>query len=254
MTYQHEPTRIAVDPQTVGSQREFQAALEQLARAAAYATDVDRSPWDFAVEIESLTHAGLTTSDLRWLATKGYVEHAREITCDGDTRRQFQPSRNLAFSKRTCFLLTELGERLASSRGLDVARACPDRSATTIRMSPSPVESAACLPSWDNQRRILRVGGQVVKQYRVPSFCQEAILAAFEEEGWPPAIDDPLPPHPEQDQKRRLRNTVKSLNTNQKNALLRFRGDGSGCRVLWDLKESAEALPASPLRAGRRAA
>ena len=54
-----------------------------------------------------------------------------------------------------------------------------------------------------------------MKQYRVPSFCQEAILEAFEEEGWPPAIDDPLPPHPEQDPKRRLRNTIKSLNANQ---------------------------------------
>ena len=38
-----------------------------------------------------------------------------------------------------------------------------------------------------------------MKQFKVPSPTQESILAAFEEEGWPAAIDDPLPPQPEQD-------------------------------------------------------
>ena len=39
-----------------------------------------------------------------------------------------------------------------------------------------------------------RVGDRVVKQFRVPAGNQELILAAFEEMGWPPHIDDPLPP------------------------------------------------------------
>ncbi len=75
----------------------------------------------------------------------------------------------------------------------------------------------------------------IVKQFNVPSPNQEAILAAFEEEGWPSAIDDPLPPQPEQDPKHRLRNTIQKLNANQKHPLLHFRGDGSGQRILWEL-------------------
>ena len=57
-------------------------------------------------------------------------------------------------------------------------------------------------PVWDAGCRELRLRGQIVKRFKVPSPIQESILAAFQEEGWPSAIDDPLPPHPEQDQRR----------------------------------------------------
>ena len=81
--------------------------------------------------------------------------------------------------------------------------------------------------------------GQIVKQFKVPSPTQESILAAFEEEGWPAAIDDPLPPQPEQDSKRRMRNTIQHLNANQKVPLVFFRGDGSGQRILWEPAEGS---------------
>ena len=61
-----------------------------------------------------------------------------------------------------------------------------------------------------------------------------AILAAFEEEGWPSRIDDPLPPQPEQDSKRRLSDTIKCLNRKQASPLIHFRGDGTGEGVVWD--------------------
>ena len=64
---------------------------------------------------------------------------------------------------------------------------------------------------------------------------QEAILAAFQEDGWPARIDDPLPPVAETDPKRRLSDTIKCLNRKQQNALVRFSGDGTGEGVLWDL-------------------
>ncbi len=254
MILQHQRTTITLDSQTIGSHRVFQAALEQLTRAASYAMDADRSPWDFAVEVESLTDVGLTTSDLRWLVSKGYLEHAYEITSDVDPERRFQPCRHLAFSKRTCFVLTGLGLGLTASRRLGVAKTCAEPLPSTVDTVSSPVEGAVCLPTWDNQRRILRVGGRIVKKYRQPSFCQEAVLAAFEEEGWPAAIDDPLRPHPDQDPKRRLRDTITALNANQVNSILRFRGDGSGVRILWELKEPAEGLPAIRVRGGVRAA
>jgi hypothetical protein len=103
------------------------------------------------------------------------------------------------------------------------------------RMPDNDIDRVRYIPSWDRDRRVLRVDGCIVKQFKVPSPSQEAILTVFEEEGWPAAIDDPLPPHSEQDPKRRLRNTIQSLNANQKNLLLHFRGDGSGERILWEL-------------------
>lgn len=57
---------------------------------------------------------------------------------------------------------------------------------------------------------------------------------AFEEEGWPPRIDDPLPPLAQLDPRRRLHDTIKALNRKQKRALLRFMGDGSGEGIRWE--------------------
>ena len=63
---------------------------------------------------------------------------------------------------------------------------------------------------------------------------QELILAAFEESGWPPRLDDPLPPVPDMDSKRRLRDATARLNGNQKRRLIRFHGDGSGRGLCWE--------------------
>jgi hypothetical protein len=60
------------------------------------------------------------------------------------------------------------------------------------------------------------------------------VLTAFQEEGWPEWIADPLPPEPGQDAKRRLNDTIKRLNDNQQVQLIRFRGDGTGQGVLWE--------------------
>ncbi len=96
-----------------------------------------------------------------------------------------------------------------------------------------PGGQAAC-PLWDRDRQQLRVGNQIVKQFKVPAINQEAVLAAFEEEGWPVRIDDPLAPQPKIDPKRRLHDTINALNRNQRRSLLRFSGDGSGQGVRWE--------------------
>ncbi len=89
-------------------------------------------------------------------------------------------------------------------------------------------------PKWDQQRRQLRVGAQIVKEFKLPSPNQETVLTAFEEEAWPPRIDDPLPPLPNLDPRRRLHDTIKALNRKQKHDLVRFRGDGSGEGIRWE--------------------
>jgi hypothetical protein len=204
---------------------EFFAALAQLAKARDYAQDLQCDPWEFAVEIERLLALGISSSDLRWLIKKGYVEHAREITDSGDLARRFQPSRSLAFTRATCFCVTQSGLALLRAKG-----GLNGHAAASPPLSPA---RSACVPQWDRDSRVLYVAQRVVKEFRVRSPNQESVLAAFEEEGWPRYIDDPLSPS-EQCPKHRLRDTIKGLNANQKNRLIRFRGDGTGERVRWD--------------------
>jgi hypothetical protein len=89
-------------------------------------------------------------------------------------------------------------------------------------------------PHWDALRRELTVDGQIVKRFRLPAANQEAVLLAFEEEGWPAAILDPLPPRDEQDCKQRLHDTIKALNRSRRARIILFRGDGTGEGVLWE--------------------
>jgi hypothetical protein len=82
--------------------------------------------------------------------------------------------------------------------------------------------------------RILSFNGKVVKHFKWQAVNQELVLVAFEEENWPVRVFDPLAPHPALDAKRRLSDTIKSLNRGQENALIRFRGDGTGEGVIWE--------------------
>jgi hypothetical protein len=91
------------------------------------------------------------------------------------------------------------------------------------------------VPQWDAIRRELVVGGQIVRRFRVPAPNQVAILAAFQEEGWPHGILDPLRGNGDQDAKRRLNDTVKALNRRRLARIIHFSGDGTGEGVTWEL-------------------
>jgi hypothetical protein len=95
------------------------------------------------------------------------------------------------------------------------------------------VVSVAVLPVWDEERRELRWGDAIVKRFRVPAPNQELILCAFQEEGWPPHIDDPLPHLHGVEPKRRLHDTIVALNRHRNAEHLRFSGDGRGLGVSW---------------------
>jgi len=206
------------------------AALEQLVESHQFARELDRSVWDFAVEIDDLHRAGLNNSDLRWLICKGYLLHAREVPPAGDQVRTFRPAASLVFGKTSCFVLTEAGVTLLGDLMALAGRAGP-----TIGGPDTNGDGVAPLPCWDRARQELRVGSVVVKQYKVRAVNQGRVLAAFEEEGWPVRLDDPLPPLPEQDPKRRLHDTINALNRNQKQRLIGFMGVGSGQGIRWAL-------------------
>ena len=100
---------------------------------------------------------------------------------------------------------------------------------------PPTDEGEERLPRWDQERRTLWLGSQLIKQFKQPAPIQELILAAFQEEGWPPHLDDPLPPERDQDAKERLHHTIKNLNRALKCGLLHFHGDGNGRGITWKL-------------------
>ena len=93
-------------------------------------------------------------------------------------------------------------------------------------------------PIWNPARRELWLGDFLIKRYRQRPGNQERILAVFQEEGWPEKVDDPLPFVRGIDAKKRLRDTVRTLNASHvtKN-ILRFEMDGTGQGVLWQLAD-----------------
>ncbi len=199
-------------------------AVRQLLRSRGYAVDVGCDRWQFAVELDRLEKLGVTSSDLRWLVLKGFLEHQRELTVAEDRSRRFEPCANLRFSPASNFLLAEAAVPLVESQA--------DLESDRVWQRTDDIVKPQT-PRWDSDERILWVGNQVVKEYRVRSPNQEAVLSAFEEERWPRYVDDPLSPTPEQNPKQRLRDTIKWLNSNQRNSLIRFSGDGTGERVGW---------------------
>src|SRR5205807_1210480 len=118
--------------------------------------------------------------------------------------------------------------------------------------SPDGDPPAVRSPLWDPALRELRWEGLLVKRFRLPAPNQEAILAAFEEDGWPARIDDPLPRDGRCDPHDRLHETLKGLNRNQRHRLIQFGGDGTGMGAIWTpLAAALGERPLAPVIAPR---
>ncbi len=217
--------------------------LVLLKDAQDYAQELDRSIWDFAVEISELRALGLTNSDLRWLVCKGLVDHGTDVTQPGEQARTFQSGCRLVFHEKTCFVLTQAGARFLSD--LTTRSSELDGVANSVQARNGVDVHETLKPRWDRERQELRVGHVVVKRFKVPAVSQQTVLAAFEEEGWPPHIYDPLAQSPNQNHKRRLHDTINSLNRNQKHQLIHFSGNGNGEGICWELVQSADTEHAS---------
>jgi hypothetical protein len=197
--------------------------------------------------------------DLRWLAARGYVEIGPpKISFDVQTRLAVAQNSSPGYTTSQ-YILTKEGAVLASYILANMPPPCQIRSERNSKIEP-PSWAADVLqmrferkPNWDFRRKELRLGGCVIKQFRWSAANQEAILMAFEEDGWPPRIDDPLPPKLNQDSKRRLHDTIKCLNRSHKKRLIRFSGDGTGEGVLWgflavdDLRDERGLMDSSAL-------
>jgi hypothetical protein len=199
-----------------------------LGQAYGYAGQLQRPLWDFALEIDALWHAGLTNNDLRWLVCQGYVQHLVEGKAVAGECRCFREARHLRLGRRSCFVLTEAGASL-------VGAGCPAGKVLALHPSADRGGLRAEGPRWDGDLRALWLGHDLVKQFHQQAPNQELILAAFQEEGWPARIDDPLPPRGDRDPVQCLHDTINRLNRHQHQPLLRFHGDGSSRGVRWDV-------------------
>ena len=102
------------------------------------------------------------------------------------------------------------------------------------------IDTTAPQPVWDRARRELRLGNKLIKRFKWPAENQERVLDAFEDNGWPTHIGDPLEAHDSICPKRRLHDTIKCLNRKQINGLIKFRGDGTGLGVLLQIATEGE--------------
>lgn len=222
-------------------------ALALLLEGSYCASEAGQSRWQFAVEIDELRSAGLSKNQIRWLIHKGYASHATEATAPlGSLQRHFYDSPTAVFRPRTCLILTDLGVRFAT--GLQLGSSSREKEPQLPTSEPPDrigSKVPRLTPHWDKDARIFRVGGQIVKHFKVPAANQELILSAFEEEGWPTQIDDPLPPSDEIDPKRRLHDAINRLNRNQKIHVIQFCGNGNGTAVSWRILSTTPAIIAT---------
>jgi len=124
------------------------------------------------------------------------------------------------------------------------------RSKLRPRAKPRPkaTPSRRSIPHWDAKTRTLWLGATLIKDFKVPAKNQEIVLSAFEEQGWPECIDDPLPPAGGINPKRRLHDTIIRLNRSHKHRLIRFGGNGNGLAVIWYRQTGSSRTRSAPER------
>jgi len=200
------------------------AGLTLLQEALADAEELKCEKWEFAVSIRELLLSGLTGTDLRWLVSHGFLEHAVEQIQHRKGCRQFRTDPGRTLTDQSCFVLTEIGRLFMKERVVQLV------------IGSFPYEHGSPekeLPRWDAATRELTLRGQLVKRFRTPAHCQERILAVFEEEHWVARIDDPLEGMPGQDPQQRLHYAIRRLNGNQHQGRIRFSRDGTGKGICW---------------------
>lgn len=237
------PAGIHPEPEDPKQDEEILKVFQKLSRAWQYSVECQRSRWDFAVELLNLDQDGVSHETLRWLIGKGLIEHGVESKDHQGIGRSFASPGGFTFSGRSCFVVTEDGLAWQSGHGAPAI--------SNDHQHATPASPAQRSPRWDDQRHELWLGSVLVKRFKWKAANQESVLAAFEEEGWPSRIDDPLSPVADTDPKRRLSDAIKCLNRKQANPLIRFSGDGTGEGVLWDIVDVSNSIESNGSRRSR---
>ena len=179
----------------------------------------------------------------------GHTPAPRSATDTPDERRLAEACRDLSASgfrpEEVLFTAEALAERGidADAQARLAEAGCLKRIAVTTGEAPGVYvrvhagrlsrTSDGDVPSWDAEARELTFRGEVVRRFANPAKSQAALLAAFEEAGWPKGVPNPFEDGDEGSAKERLHYTIVRLNRGLEGGLC-FHGDGSGERVLWD--------------------
>jgi hypothetical protein len=206
-----------------------QKALAILIEGYDFALDLETCVWEFAVPIRNLLEADCSVNTLRWLVRRGFAEYA-VLTGAGTPGAHPNTGGKIEFADETSFVLTEVGVAAALA-------AYPSLPFTSrARLLPGGQHSGeSAVPAWDERLGELRYLGVLVKRLRKAASNQWALLSAFEREGWPGQLGNPLPQLTQGGvkQKQRLHDAIKNLNRDHEVLLLRFYGAGSGRGVGW---------------------
>src|ERR1700677_4969969 len=101
------PEESSPGRKAIRARSEIVGALRLLLAAFNYASDTHIDPWQFAVEIDELRQRGAALTDVRWLVTKGWAEHRREVPVPGDEERSFRTLATTDFPHTTSVVLTD---------------------------------------------------------------------------------------------------------------------------------------------------
>jgi hypothetical protein len=203
-------------PETEGAVMPLIAAFTQAIRDHCVTGEI-------AISLDDLRQRGLADPDLESLVLAGLVEKLPGPTTatPSSTRR---PGRRDATTAESCVIrLTPSGAALV----------LPSLSAGK-KDEPAVAGVPAEIPVWDEVARELWWRSRLVKRFWRYAANQFLVLSAFQTQGWPLRIDNPLPRTSRVNAKARLRETLKSLQRGQNPVVLRFRADGSGLGVRWE--------------------
>jgi hypothetical protein len=149
-----------------------------------------------------------------WMAADEIATHFKSLLSDLSlidlTELSFAIDRQLASLKLNCL-------HDSKDDGLDREPSAPDPGRIDI--------------SWDAESCTMTVEGKAYRPWRPNARSQMTILNAFEEEGWPPLILDPLPSGKRRDT---IRNANEALKRSQ--CPLRFGAYGDNERIMWWIK------------------
>ena len=128
-------------------------------------------------------------------------------------------------------VIQRLGMVVLTERGAAVARGRGDPG----QGLPAPhVAGALIVPFYDVAQRILWYAGRLVKRLRQQADVQEIVLRAFQRQGWPRALKNPLPKGSTIPMEARLHAVVRRLMNAQKEARIRFFRNGTKCMICWE--------------------
>jgi len=207
--------------------------LAELLEAFDLAREAGCDVWDFALELSVLLSAGCSVTQLRWMMNKRFLQHGVEFAPLDDDRRFIRKVKWLKFGEASCFVLSQTGADFARAKCAESTERETLHSGAGRNGKNEPGAASPTKPHWDAALRQLTIGNTLVKTFLHPAPNQELALAAFEEDGWPQRIDDPLAPSAECSAKCRLHDTINSLNGHQIHPCLHFSSDANGQGIRW---------------------